>query len=72
MLFRSDPVLGEVYDEGETIFENAGVRLWHMGDDIAILSCKTKMNIISVDVLDGIVEATKIAEIGRASCRERV
>lgn len=56
------PLLGETQAAGETIFENAGVRLWHLGDDIGIVSFKTKMNIINEAVLDGINEAISLAE----------
>jgi 3-hydroxyacyl-CoA dehydrogenase len=47
---------------GETIFETADVRLWHTGDNIAILSFKTKMHAISNEVLDGILRAVDEAE----------
>ncbi|MFN8770144.1 MAG: 3-hydroxyacyl-CoA dehydrogenase/enoyl-CoA hydratase family protein [Neisseriaceae bacterium] len=45
-----------------TIYENDGVRLWHTGDNIGILSFKTKMCAIGMDVLHGIEESIKIAE----------
>jgi 3-hydroxyacyl-CoA dehydrogenase len=58
-----DPVLGEKFDRGETVWENDGVRLWRdAGEDIAVLSFKTKMHTVSDQVLDGIQEAIKIAE----------
>ena len=57
-----DPLLGETRTFGETVFENAGVRMWHMGDGPAILSFKSKMNAIGTEVLDGIIESVKIAE----------
>jgi len=52
-----DPLLGERYDRGATAFENDGVRLWHLGDDIGIVSFKTKMNTINDAVLDGLQRA---------------
>ncbi len=57
-----EPVLGEGYDEGETIMETDDVRLWHQGDDIAILSFKTKMHTIGDGVLDGILQSVELAE----------
>ncbi|MBI3150366.1 MAG: 3-hydroxyacyl-CoA dehydrogenase/enoyl-CoA hydratase family protein [Betaproteobacteria bacterium] len=57
-----DPVLGEKWDGGQTISENDAVRLWHTGDEIAILSFKSKMNVVGDDVLDGILAAIDEAE----------
>ncbi|MBI4937012.1 MAG: 3-hydroxyacyl-CoA dehydrogenase family protein, partial [Nitrosomonadales bacterium] len=57
-----DRLLGEPVQYGETIFETADVRMWHTGDDIAILSFKTKMHAISNEVLDGILRAVDEAE----------
>src|SRR3546814_2844045 len=31
-----DPLLGESFPPGETVFENDGIRLWTDGDDIAV------------------------------------
>lgn len=47
---------------GETVFENGGVRLWISDDDIGVLSFKTKMRLISDEVLEGVLEALNIAE----------
>ncbi len=57
-----DRLLGEPVHYGETIFETGDVRLWHTGDDIAILGFKTKMHAISNEVLDGILRAISEAE----------
>ncbi len=57
-----DRLLGEPAQYGETIFETGAVRLWHTGDDIAILSFNTKMHAISNEVLDGILRAVDEAE----------
>jgi 3-hydroxyacyl-CoA dehydrogenase len=57
-----DPVLGERFPPGETVFETDAVRLWHDGDGIAVLSFKTKMNTISDGVLAGIQQAIGVAE----------
>ncbi len=57
-----DPVLGEQVDMRKTVFETDHVRLWHGGDDIAVLSFKSKMNTIGDGVLDGILQAAEEAE----------
>ncbi|MFS8138706.1 MAG: 3-hydroxyacyl-CoA dehydrogenase/enoyl-CoA hydratase family protein, partial [Thermomonas sp.] len=57
-----DPLLGERAAAGETAFENDGVRLWHDGDGIAVLSFKTKMHTVNDHVLNGVQEAIAIAE----------
>jgi 3-hydroxyacyl-CoA dehydrogenase len=44
------------------LFENEGVRLTSLGDDIAVLSFKSKSNTIGQSVLDGLQEALNIAE----------
>ncbi|MDD5384232.1 MAG: 3-hydroxyacyl-CoA dehydrogenase/enoyl-CoA hydratase family protein [Gallionella sp.] len=57
-----DRLLGETAHYGETVFENDDIRMWHMGDGIAILSFRTKMHTISNEVLDGILRAVDEAE----------
>ncbi len=57
-----DRLLGETNDYGETLFENDGVRCWHTGDDIAVVSFKSRMHTIGEDVLDGVLQAIEIAE----------
>ncbi len=58
-----EQVLGEAPPRyGETVWENSGVRLWTAGDDIGVLSFKSKLHVIGDDVLDGVLEALKIAE----------
>ncbi|WNL48154.1 3-hydroxyacyl-CoA dehydrogenase/enoyl-CoA hydratase family protein [Dyella sp. BiH032] len=58
-----DPILGEKFDQGTTVWENDGVRLWTLGDDgVGIISFKTKMNTVNDQVLDGIQQAVDIAE----------
>jgi len=54
--------LGERFAPGNTVFENDGVRLWHDGDGIGVISFKTKMNTVSGAVLDGIQQAIALAE----------
>lgn len=57
-----DRLIGEEARYGETIFETEAVRCWHTGDDIAILSFKTKMHAIDEDVLEGTLRAIDEAE----------
>src|SRR4029077_15896937 len=57
-----DRVLGEESKNGNTIFETDGVRCWHTGDDIAIISFKSRMHAIGDDVLDGVQRALDEAE----------
>ncbi|HET6545346.1 MAG TPA: 3-hydroxyacyl-CoA dehydrogenase/enoyl-CoA hydratase family protein [Rhodanobacteraceae bacterium] len=57
-----DPLIGEHFDHGTTVFENDGLRLWHLGDDVAIASFKTRMNTVNDAVLDGLQRAIEIAE----------
>ena len=57
-----DPLLGERFDPGETVFENDGLRLWHDGDGIAVASFKTKLHTVNDQVLNGLQEAIAIAE----------
>ena len=57
-----DPVLGEKSPSGTTIMETPAIRLWHLGDDIGIVSFKSKGNTIGEDVLDGLNAAIERAE----------
>jgi 3-hydroxyacyl-CoA dehydrogenase len=57
-----DPLIGERFAPGETVYENEGVRLWHDGDGIAVCSFKTKMHTVNNHVLDGLQEAIGITE----------
>lgn len=57
-----DPLLGEKFAPGTTVFENDGLRMWHDGDDVAVVSFKTKMHTVSDAVLDGLQEAVSRAE----------
>ncbi len=59
-----DPVLGERFDQGRTVWENDGVRLWTLGDDVGIVSFKTKMNTVNDAVLDGLQRAVDESERG--------
>jgi 3-hydroxyacyl-CoA dehydrogenase len=57
-----DPLLGERFEPGRTVFENDGIRLWADADDVAVVSFKTKLHTVSDQVLDGLQEAIGIAE----------
>jgi hypothetical protein len=58
-----DPLLGEKFSQGRTVFENEGIRMWaDEGDDIAVVSFKTKMHTVNDHVLNGLQEAVAIAE----------
>jgi 3-hydroxyacyl-CoA dehydrogenase len=57
-----DPVLGERFATGETVFENDGVRAWHDGDGILVISFKTKLHTVGDTVLAGVQQAISIAE----------
>ena len=57
-----DALAGEERRYGETVFENSGARLWHTGDDIAILSFKSRMHAIGDDVLDAVLQSLEIAQ----------
>ena len=57
-----DPVLGEKGPTGTTIMETPAVRMWHQGDDVAIVSFKAKANTIGEAVLDGVQAAIERAE----------
>ncbi|MCP5308910.1 MAG: 3-hydroxyacyl-CoA dehydrogenase/enoyl-CoA hydratase family protein [Zoogloeaceae bacterium] len=61
-----EQVIGEAApDQGETLWENAGVRLWTRPDQdarIGIVSITSKMHAIGDEVLDGMLEALARAE----------
>ncbi len=57
-----DAVLGERQDRGTTIFETDALRMWHRGDDVGIVSFRTKMNTVSDGVLEGLQQAIERAE----------
>ena len=60
----TESVVGEVVDDspGETLHETDAVRLWRDGDDVGVLSFKSKLHVIGDDVLDGIEAALDVAE----------
>jgi len=60
--FFPDAVMSEPRHHTTTLFENDGVRLWHLKDDVAVISFKTKANVIGQSVMDGFNQALEIAE----------
>jgi len=59
-----DRLVGESVSYGTTVFETDAVRMWTTGDDIGIVSFKSKMHAIGEDVLDGVMQAIDQAEHG--------
>ncbi|HZH44199.1 MAG TPA: 3-hydroxyacyl-CoA dehydrogenase/enoyl-CoA hydratase family protein [Lysobacter sp.] len=58
-----DPLLGEKFSQGRTVYENDGVRMWvDDGEDIAVVGFKTKMHTVNDQVLAGLQEAIAVAE----------
>ena len=47
---------------GTTFFEDDSVRIWHQGDDVLVLSLKTKMRVIGPGVIAGLEKALVEAE----------
>ena len=65
--FRA-PVLGagvtDAKTAGTTVFEDDSVRLWHTGDEVLIISFKTKMHVIGDGVIQGLKRGLAEAEKG--------
>lgn len=62
-------VLGEVQVQGETVWENEGLRLWTLPTvdaGILVASLKTKMHVLAKPVLEGLHEALERAGRGYA------
>ncbi len=63
--FRA-PVFGSAAIDGKTagstVFEDESVRLWHTGDEVLVLSLKTKMHLINEGVINGLTMALAEAE----------
>ena len=47
---------------GTTVFEDDSVRVWHQGDEVLVLSLKTKMHSIGPGVIAGLAKALEEAE----------
>ena len=59
-----DRLISEPAVYGNTVFETDAVRMWTTGDDIGMVSFKSKMHSIGEDVLDGVMQAIDEAERG--------
>lgn len=55
-------LVGEPRPGSHTLYENAGVRLWDVGDDVAALSFRTRLHTVDGEVLDGTLRAVEVAE----------
>lgn len=60
--FFPDKVLKETSHRITTLYENEGVHLWHLKEDVAVVSFKSKANTVGQVVLDGLQEAIDKAE----------
>ena len=64
-VFRA-PIAGAAAADGSTagttVFEDDSVRIWHQGDEVLILSLKTKMHVIGSGVIAGLAKALAEAE----------
>lgn len=60
--FFTDRVIKESTSSTPVVYENEGVRMWHLKDDVAVVSFKSKSNTVGQPVLDGLEEALSQAE----------
>lgn len=60
--FITDNVINEPRLKTNTLYENEGVTLWSLQDDVVVVSLKSKANTIGQAVIDGFNEALSIAE----------
>lgn len=60
--FFPEFVVKEHKFQSETLFENDGVRLWNLKDNVVVASFKTKANCIGQSVLSGMNQALDYAE----------
>ncbi|MGC1182258.1 3-hydroxyacyl-CoA dehydrogenase/enoyl-CoA hydratase family protein [Legionella sp.] len=60
--FFPDHVIKEVVRSTPVIYENEGVCLWHLLDDVAVVNFKSKANTVGQAVLDGLETALETAE----------
>jgi 3-hydroxyacyl-CoA dehydrogenase len=58
----AQPLIGEKQTSRKIIYENEGVKLWSLADDVAVLSLKSKANTFNAEVLDGMHEAIALVE----------
>lgn len=59
--YQPTRLLGEDLDRGSTVSETDGVRLWHLKNDVLLVSFKTRMSVIDPGVIDGLHEALRRA-----------
>ena len=59
--FFFDKTMLESSFRPETMYENDGVTLWHLQDDVAVVSFKSKANCIGQAVLDGLEHALALS-----------
>lgn len=64
--FFPAPVLAEPTPVYQTLYENKGVRLWALTQEVAVLSFKSKANTVGQEVLDGMTAALDTVE---AQCK---
>lgn len=60
--FFPDKVLKESVHPKPVLYENEGICLWHLQDDVAVVSFKSKANTVSQSVLDGLEAALETAQ----------
>ena len=60
--FFPDRVIKEAVHPTPVLYENDGVRLWHLQDDVAVVTFKSKANTVGQAVLDGLEAALEVAE----------
>jgi len=58
---RPPRLTGEPAPDAKVLWENAGVQLWDGGDDVAVLSFRTRMHAVDGDVLEGVERALEVA-----------
>lgn len=56
------PELHQTVKPMHVLYENDGVKLWSLKDDVSVLSFKSKANTIGQPVIDGLEQALDIAE----------
>ncbi len=60
--FFKERLPGESNPKNNTLYENEGVHLWLLKDDVAVINFKSKANTIGQSVIDGFNEALAIVE----------
>lgn len=60
--FFPDRVISEPKYDADTLYENEGVRLRHLKDDVVVINFKSKANTVDKSVIDGFNEAFDLVE----------